>query len=318
MPYKSAIQIRGKRVMVDTFRAGDLEFIITGKRFRLVAAKEEWDVDVDNPENVIGELSLQHLRADIFSFSQRLPHLKPLFNFRMEPDNIAAIPISTYEHWWTKQVTQEARNKVRKSQKKGVIVRLVDFDNDLVAKIMEVYREIPLRRGTRFTHYEKTFDEVRLINATFLERACFLGAFLGDELIAFLKLVETKGYTRVMGILGKQAHKDKAPMNALIARAVEICAEKNSPYLTYGKMTYGTKGMDSLAKFKEENGFLMHTLPRYFVPLSMKGRIILALHLHKNLRDILPRWLSLGFIRTRAIYNEGRSKLRSRKRSTRG
>lgn len=292
--------------MVDTFKAGSHEFIIRGKRFRLVAAKEEWDVDVDNPEAVIQELSSQNLRADIFTFTQRLPHLKPLFSYRTELDNVAAIPISTYEHWWTKQVTQEARNKVRKSQKKGVTVRLVDFDDNLVTKIMEVYRETPLRRGTRFTHYEKTFDEVRTANATFLERACFLGAFYGGELIAFLKLVDTEGYTRVMGILGRQAHKDKAPMNALVAKAVEICAEKNIPYLTYGKMEYGTKGIDSLAKFKKENGFLMYTLPRYFVPLSIKGKIILALHLHRRLGDILPRRLSLALIGARAVINEKR------------
>ena len=300
--------------MVDTFKVGSHEFMITGKRFRMVAAKEEWDVDVDNPEAVIHELNSQDLHADIFSFAQRIPHLKPTFSFRMELDNAAAIPIGTYEHWWTKQITQEARNKVRKCLKKGVIVRLVDFDDNLVIKIKEIYRETPLRRGVRFTHYEKTLDEVRMANATFLERACFIGAFWEDELIGFLKLVHTEGYTRVMGILGKQAHRDKAPMNALIAKAVEICAQKNSPYITYGKMTYGSKGIDSLAKFKQENGFLMYTLPRYFVPLSTKGKIILALHLHKNFRDILPHWLWLTLIRTRTMINEKKFKLRRVKR----
>jgi len=297
--------------MVNTFRVGRHEFIIRGRRFKRLTAKEEWDTDVDNPESVIHELNAQNLRADIFSFAQRIPHLKPMFSYRMELDNVAAIPISTYEHWWTKQVTQEARNKFRKSLKKGVIVRLVDFDDNLVAKIMEIYRETPLRRGVQFTHYEKTFDEVWLANSTFIERACFLGAFHGEELIAFLKLVQTEGFTRVMGILGKQAHRDKAPMNALMAKAVEVCVEKKSPYLTYGKMTYGTKGIDSLAKFKEENGFLQYDLPRYFVPLSIRGRIMLALHLHKNLGEILPRRLSLFLIRTRTVINEKRLKLRS-------
>jgi hypothetical protein len=315
MAYKSPIQRRGKRVLVDVFTACGHEFIITGRRFRIVTAKEEWDVDVDNPENVIHELNSQNLRADIFSFMQRIPHLKPTFAYRTESDNVAAIPISTYAHWWTEQLTQEARNKCRKSLKKGVIVRIVDFDDDLVTKIMEVYRETLVRRGVRFSHYEKSFDEVKAANATFLERACFIGAFSGSELIGFIKLVQTEGFTRVMGILGKLAHRDKAPMNALIAKAVEMCADKKSPYLTYGKMIYGSKGIDSLAKFKEENGFVKYNLPRYFVPLSIKGKLILALRLHKNLGDILPRWLSLLLIRARAVINEKRLKLRPGKKA---
>jgi hypothetical protein len=296
------------------FIASGIEFKKTCRKFRLVAAREEWDVDIDHPENIIQEIRSQQLRADIFSFMQRIPHFKPEFAYRMEMDNVAAIPISSYEHWWTKQVTQEARNKCRKALKKGVIVRLVEFDDELVKNIREIYRESELRRGARFTHYEKSFDEVKAANATFLERACFIGAYLGSELIGFVKLVQTEGYTRVMGILAMLAHRDKAPMNALIAKAVEICANNKSPYLTYGKMIYGSKGIDSLAQFKKENGFVRYDLPRYFVPLSKKGKLILALHLHKRLADILPRRLSLCLIRTRALVNQNKLRWRGGKR----
>lgn len=313
MKYKGPIRVQGKQKIIDIFKVDGHEFITTGKLYRTARAKAEWDIDVDNPRAVIHEMKSEKIRADIFTFVQRLPHTKPIFGYRMELDNIAAIPISTYEHWWTKQVTQEARNKVRKALKKGVTIRPVEFDDDFVGGIMEIYREAPLRRGAPFTHYKKSFDETKRANATFLERADFIGAYFGDELIGFVKLVHTRGYTRVMGILGKQAHKDKAPVNALIAKAVEICAQKKSPFFSYGKMVYGSKGVDSLARFKKENGFMMYKLPRYFIPLSLKGKIILALNLHKSFREILPRKLVFWLINTRSFINEKKISIKSKK-----
>ena len=44
-----------------------------------------------------------------------------------------------------------------------------------------------------------------------------------------------------MGIIAKIKHRDKAPMNALVAKAVEICAENKIPYLVYDKAYYGKK-----------------------------------------------------------------------------
>jgi hypothetical protein len=312
MKYQGPIRVKGKQIIVDAFKACGQEFFIKGKLYRTAKAKEEWDIDIDNPEAVIHELISQSINADIFTFMQRLPQTKPIFGYRMELDNVAAIPISTYEHWWTKQITQEARNKVRKAIKKGVNIRAIEYNDDLVGRIKEIYREAPLRRGVPFTHYKKSFDETKRANATFLERADFIGAYFGDELIGFVKLVHTGGYTRVMGILGKQAHKEKAPMNALIAKAVDICAEKNISFLSYGKMIYGSKGFDSLARFKQENGFIMYTLPRYFIPLSLKGKTILALNLHKNFREILPRKLVTWLIKTRNFINKKKYSLASK------
>ena len=46
-----------------------------------------------------------------------------------------------------------------------------------------------LRQGRPFWHYGKDIDSVRIENATFSERSDFLGAYCGDELIGFIKLV---------------------------------------------------------------------------------------------------------------------------------
>ncbi len=41
-------------------------------------------------------------------------------------------------------------------------------------------------------------------------------------------------------------------MNALIAKAVEICHESGKRYLLYGKFTYGNKRDTTIAEFKRE------------------------------------------------------------------
>lgn len=291
MEYKSVISIRGKRTVVDAVRINDIEFTITGKFFRTVRVKEEWDTDIREPEDLIHELKSRRVRADLFSFVQRLPHTTPAFNYRMDLDSVAAIPIGTYEQWWTKQVNHRVRTKVRKSIKQGVTVRMVEFTDDLVRGIQEIYNETPIRQGKPFWHYGKSFDETKEINSTYLDRADFIGAYLGDELIGFIKLVYTDNFARFMQIIVKNAHRDKAPMNALMAKSVEICAQKGIPYLRYDKLIYGSKGVDSLAEFKLNNGFQGYDLPRYYVPLSAKGKIIVRLKLYKGLKKILPRWL---------------------------
>jgi hypothetical protein len=95
-----------------------------------------------------------------------------------------------------------------------------------------------------------------------------------------------------MGILAKIAHRDKAPINALLAKAVEICAQKGVPYLRYDKLIYGSKGIDSLSEFKLHNGFQKYDVPRYYVPLTTRGKMYLALNLQKGRRGILPPWLA--------------------------
>ena len=64
-------------------------------------------------------------RVDLFTFLQKLSNTKPDFAYPMEMDNFAAIPISTFENWWTKQIGFKARNKAKQAEKKGVVLREV-------------------------------------------------------------------------------------------------------------------------------------------------------------------------------------------------
>jgi hypothetical protein len=177
---------------------------------------------------------------------------------------------------------------VKRAEKRGVVVRTTGFDDDLVRGIKEIYDETPVRQGRPFWHYGKSLEVIRKENASYLERSEFIGAYCGSELIGFMKIVYVNELARMMQILAKARHYDKRPMNALIAKAVEICEKRNSSYLTYGNYTYGNKRRDPVVDFKRRNGFEAIHFPRYFIPLTLKGRLALRAKLHLGIRGVLP------------------------------
>ena len=79
--------------------------------------------------------------------------LRPCRNihYPFEVDNLAVLPISTFENWWTKQIGFKARNKAKQAEKKGVTVREAPFDESLVKGIWEIYNESPVRQGAAFS-----------------------------------------------------------------------------------------------------------------------------------------------------------------------
>jgi hypothetical protein len=221
---------------------------------------------------------------------QRLPESSPKYDYPMEWDNVAALPISTFDHWWNDQIGFKARNKAKQAGKKGVVVREVPFDNTLVQGIWEVYNESAVRQGAPNKHYGKALEIVYQEEATFLETSAFIGAFLGEKLIGFIKLTwdETKTQAGLMNIVSMVQHRDKAPTNALVAQAVRTCAERGIQYLVYSRFAYGKKQHSSLSDFKERNGFQRVDVPRYNVPFTLVGRLAVRWGLHKNLADHLP------------------------------
>lgn len=279
----------------------DKEIIIRGELIKTISLKEEWDHDIENPSKFINNIKIAGGYADIFTFRQRLPDSKPKHNLYYEWESIAAIPIINYSHWFHKQLHVNPKNKIRLAIKRGVEIKRVDFSDDLINNIIEIYNETPIRQGKRNRQYNIDFQTAKKVNATFLDRAVFLGAFFDSELIGFLKLVDTIKYTRVMGIIGKIAHREKAPINLLIAKAVEICSEKKVPYLTYGSYDYGKLGSESLKDFKRYHGFENIILPRYYIPLTKKGFLSIKMNLHHNLIEILPKKLldKLKYIRNK-------------------
>jgi hypothetical protein len=264
-------------------RFEDRDLTITGRIFRSARPRDEPYECIEDPESFISGLKQSDIRADLFTFMQEISEPEPKYPFHLEWDSLAVLPVTSYENWLKNQINFKTRNKIRKAQKAGVELRSVPFNDDLVKAIMEIYNESPTRQGKPFLHYAKTFETLKRDHETFLSRSDFVGAFYRGEMIGFIKFVVGKNVASLMQIISKIAHRDKAPTNALIAKAVEMCGERKIPNLHYG--IWSRRG---LGVFKISHGFLRREIPRYHVPLTLRGKVFLGLRLHHGLRDYLP------------------------------
>jgi hypothetical protein len=248
---------------------------------------------MDDPRAVVEGLKKCGTRVDLFTFMQRLPESTPKYQYPMEWDNFATLPVSTFDEWWTKQIGFKARNKAKQAEKKGVTLREVPFDDSLVQGICDIYNETPIRQGKRFPHYGMNVDQIRRYAGTFLDQSVFIGAFLEEKLIGFIKLTmdESRTQAGLMHIVSLVSQRDKAPTNALVARAVRSCAERQVKFLVYSNFAYGKKQSDSLSDFKERNGFQKVDIPRYYVPITPLGKAAFRLRLHHKLTDHVPESL---------------------------
>lgn len=273
----------------------DKRFTIQGSWLKTARLTDEWHEDVDDPEALIRDLKASS-GADLFTFWQRLPDIEPRFSYYREVDSIAVLPVTTYEHWLKHQVNNKTRNLVTKAAKKGVVLKAATFDDAFVRGITAIFNETPVRQGMPFWHYGKDVETIRREFSRFLFREDLFGAYVDDELVGFIFLAHGGKYEMLGQILSMMKHRDKALNNALIAKAVEVCAERRVPYLVYAVWPRGP-----LKEFKRHNGFDRVDLPRYYVPLTIKGALALKLGLHRNPLERLPdpAFLYLRDLRTK-------------------
>jgi len=257
--------------------------LITGKLCKTARMRDEPYECVGDAHNFIAELKRAKPGADLFTFSQRIGEPEPKYDFPLEWDTYAVLPITTYDNWFKSQIDFKTRNKVRKAGKNGVELREVELTDDFVRGVIGIYNESPLVQGRKNWHYGKSLEEMRKMLGTFPDCRIFVGAYLKDELIGFIKLVYEGKVVNFMHIISKSAHRDKAPTNALLAKAIEISAGRKAAYLHYG--IWSRRG---LGVFKLNHKFVEHKVPRYFVPLTLKGKVTLALTLHRSLRSRIP------------------------------
>ena len=277
---------------------------VQGRLFRIARIAGDKYKFLEDPEKLLDGLRKCGKRIDLFTFMQRLSDRSPKYSYPMEWENLAALPVTTFENWWNHQIRSYPRNRARQAEKRGVTFREMPFDETLVRGIWEVYNECPVRQGTPFRHFGEDIETVYNAHATFLDSSIFLGAFLDDGMIGFAKLVcdETRTQANLMNIVAMIKHKDKAPTNALIAQAVRACAKRGIRYLVYQNFSYRKKGQDSLSHFKEVNGFERIEVPRYYVPLTRLGRFALQLGLHHEIADYVPESVASRLRRLRAAW----------------
>ncbi|HXL09706.1 MAG TPA: hypothetical protein VN966_05765 [Candidatus Bathyarchaeia archaeon] len=291
---KAEIKPKGKPAMVDTVKVAGKTFAIRGKVLKTASLNREWQYDVDNPEEVIRVLKDSDMQIDLLKFWQRVPETEPKYQYYREWRQVAAIPITDFKHWWDKQVNCKTRNMVRKSQKLGVIIKQIELDDEFVRGVVDIYSQSPLRRGKPFGHYGKGFATVKRELSDAGGEAVYVAAYYNKELIGFIQFLVADRYAMITMILDKTTHRNKAPMNAMVAKVVEICADRQIPYLTYTVWRRGEHG-----QFQKHNGFTKIPVPEYYVPITLRGRLALLLRLHEGLQSVLPENVIVWLLRMR-------------------
>jgi hypothetical protein len=308
-----SISAKGKQIAVPALHLGPkIMVLIRGTFLKVGKVHDEFWLhpkDLPDPTEIIEKLKKASYPPDLFTFEQKLPDVSPKYDYHLEWDNLAVIKIDSYNSWLS-EIDRKARQAITRSQRKGVVTKIVPFTDELVNGICSIYNETPVRQGKAFWHYNKPFSVVKHENGTYPESSVFVGAYHEDELIGFIKLIMNGEVASLMQILSKISHADKNPTNALLAKAVEICESKQARYLTYGNYVYGSKDQSSLIDFKRHNGFEKIDIPTYYVPLTIKGRVALRFGLHKGMRMLIPDSIRTPMLKLREKWYHFRSQMK--------
>jgi len=284
------VSVKGRAARMPLLLIKDRRIVCGGEWLKVAQVHDEqWleEEAVDDPEEFVSALRRSGFKADVFTFGQALPATAPKYHYHLEWDNLAVASTNDYSSWW-EGLPQESRKNVRRAERRGLVVKAVDFNDELARGIKDIYDETPVRQGRRFWHFGKDLETVKRENSSYLERSQFIGTYYNDELIGFLKMVYVAHVARIMQIVAKNQHVDKRPTNALLAKAVEQCSQKSVDHLIYGQFVYGKKHNSPVTEFKRRNGFYQVLMPRYYIPLSLKGRIAVAAGLHRGAKHLLP------------------------------
>lgn len=266
-----------------TFTADNREFYVGGKLIKVCGLVNAWYESIENPELLVAALKRERTKKHIFTFFQRPPHTEPKFNYYMEPYSIAVIKLTSYDNWWTHSIGKYPRQAVKRSQRRGVEIRKVQFNDGFVDGIRDIFNDSPIRLGKKFRHYQKSIEEIRKEVGTFIDRSIFLGAYWQGELVGYAKIVLEDEFADLLNLLIKLSHREKCITNALLAKVVEVCCDRRIGYIAYGDYDSSTLG-----DFKRHNGFSRMDVPRYFVPMNVTGAVALRLGLHKPFAKWVP------------------------------
>src|SRR5882757_480605 len=114
---------------------------IQGRLIRIARLDGDKYTFPDDPEAVLDALRKCGKRVDVFTFLQKLPETTPKYNYPMELDNLAVLPVSTFDHWWNNQIRSYPRNRARQAEKRGVVLRELPFSEELIKGICGIYNE---------------------------------------------------------------------------------------------------------------------------------------------------------------------------------
>jgi hypothetical protein len=254
--------------------------------FRIAQDNKEYEKNTPPNEEIVKKL--REMGVDIYTFLERTwccPISNPLDSWIRTDDNVAMLKITSLDAWLD-IVGKKTRNMIRRAEKSNVQISVVALTPNLSESIWKIYNETPFRQGRAFPHYGESLKSVT-DNMAMPQKSTFIGAYHGGELVGFIQIIYGDNIAIISQILSLQKHWDKAPNNALIAKAVEVCAGNGNHWLMYGRIG----NHPSLDKFKESNGFKKYPIARYYVPVTWKGKLALRIGLHREFKDVLPQLL---------------------------
>ncbi len=287
----------------------DLKTLIIKKKISIRIAHDFQEYEKNTSFSKAFVEKLFERDIDIFTFVERkwcCPTANPHSSWIKEDDNVALIEIKDYATWWS-SIGKKTRNMVRRAEKSAINVIVVEPSQKFAEGVSKIYNETPIRQDRAFSHYGESLEAI-IGNISGPRKSTFIGAFLQDELVGFIQLIYGNNIAIIAQILSMQKHWDKAVNNALLAKAVEVCATNRERWLIYGRIG----NHPSLDRFKESNGFVRFPIARYYVPVTKKGRIAIRLGLHRDFKDALPQSVKYPLIPVMnwASRNKVRIKLR--------
>lgn len=270
----------------------DVDTVVVGKRLFYLQARHSIEYIHDPCTSKEFLTDLVKRGVDLYTFVQR-SFLRPAreYPFPREDESISLLSLNSFDDWWKRQVRKDERNMVRKAEKKGIVVRSAEVDEDFTRSAQKIYNETPVRQGRRYTGYGLSLTAVR-DKFEGLNNSEILGAYYNDELVGILWMVYGDSVARIRSFVSLIKHRDKAPNNALMAEGVRRCCEKNFRFIVYEKMGY----LPSLDSFKIHNGFRKCVVPRYYVPLSNRGVLAIRLRVHREIQYSLPPRISRALL----------------------
>ena len=307
------VSVHGKWGKVPAVDINGQTIVVRGKWIRIASMHDEdWlTASVIDPAECIRALKdgRAGVRADIFYFSQKEPDSTPHYNYPLEMRSLAVAKVDRYDAWW-KKVSHGTKCNIRQAKRRGVDVKVRQFDDELVRGIMSVQNECPIRQGRRFYHYGKSFDQVKRDHCSYLNTCDFICAYHDEELLGFLKLVYRGDVALIMQLNSKLKRQSLRPTNAMLAKAAEICASKGFRYLVYGDYNYWNKRESSLLDFKVRNGFEEMHVPSYYVPITVWGWLLVKARLYRGTLGILPARMIGPVLDLRRKWYDFRTKVR--------
>ena len=291
------IGVKGKFFRVRSISINGLILIVRGRFLRIMGLKEEEFQDLTEPVKVIEILRGLKKKPDLFTFKQRFPDVSSHYDFHTEYESIAVLNTSSYKDWAENRINQNTKRAIEKAKKKGIQVKVAKFDRSFIEGMIEIFNESPIRQNKPFWHYGKDYATIEREFSKYLFREEIIGAYWEGQLIGFIFLSNAGNYAIPTQILSKMAHRDKGVMNILVAKAVEMCEEKKIPFIVYGDWQES-----GLTEFKRRNGFEKVDIPRYYVPLTLKGKAAILIGLHRGWAGLLPKRLKQVLLNMRSVW----------------